>query len=122
MSGVELLGIAKGPSRKPGCEKLWLWGKKVEQVVAVDSPALHLIQYIRDEAHRFAISGHRARRSKAQLSSPLEAIAGVGAKRRQALLRHFGGMHSLTRATEAEIAKVPGINSALAKAIYEALH
>ena len=87
-----------------------------------DSLALHLLQYIRNEAHRFAISFHRKKRHRASLRSSLESIEGVGPKRRQALLRRFGGMRELGQAPIEEIAKVEGINNALAKRIYDHLH
>jgi len=87
-----------------------------------DSPALHLIQYIRDEAHRFAITGHRARRSKARKRSTLEDIPGVGPKKRRDLLQHFGGLHEVLRASAKDLANVPGIGLTLAQIIYDALH
>jgi excinuclease ABC subunit C len=87
-----------------------------------DSPALHLIQQVRDEAHRFAITGHRARRGKARRTSSLEGVAGVGPSRRRELLKHFGGLHELIRASADEIAKTPGISKKLAELIYAALH
>ncbi len=119
---VQLLGIAKGPDRKPGMEQLFLFGQKLPTILPADSAALHLLQQIRDEAHRFAITGHRQRRAKAASHSPLEAIAGVGPKRRRDLLRHFGGLQELQRAGIDDIAAVPGIQSPLAKRIYEYFH
>ena len=85
-------------------------------------PALHLIQHIRDESHRFAITGHRQRRNKKRTESLLEKVPGVGAKRRQALLKYLGGMQEIIRATPDELAKVPGISPALARVIYDTLH
>ncbi|MCH7697292.1 MAG: excinuclease ABC subunit C, partial [Proteobacteria bacterium] len=84
--------------------------------------ALHLIQQIRDEAHRFAITGHRQRRKKRRTQSPLERIDGIGSKRRQRLIRHFGGMQGIVRAAIEDLAKVPGINKNLASKIYHSLH
>ncbi len=120
--GLHLLGVAKGVTRRPGLETLYLDSAEGEFTLPGDSPALHLIQQIRDEAHRFAITGHRARRGKARTSSQLEELPGIGPKRRRELLRHFGGMQELTRATVEEIAKTPGISKKLAESIYAALH
>lgn len=117
-----LLGVAKGVTRKPGLETLYLNDAEHEFTLPADSPALHLIQQIRDEAHRFAITGHRARRGKARRTSSLEDVAGVGPKRRRELLKHFGGLQELTRASIEEIAKAPGISKKLAESIYAALH
>lgn len=121
ISGVMLLGIAKGASRKPGLETL-LFDDGREWMLAAHDPALHLLQQIRDEAHRFAITGHRQRRKRDQSSSPLELIEGVGPKRRRELLRHFGGIQGLERAGIAELTQVPGINRPLAERIFNALH
>ena len=114
---VHLLGIAKGADRKPGWEKLFLSSSDRPITLRGDSPALHLLQQIRDEAHRFAISGHRQRRSRRRNTSPLEEIAGLGPKRRQALLRHFGGLREIQAANVEELAKVPGVSKALAQRI-----
>ena len=122
LSGVNLLGVAKGPTRKAGLEQLFLNSDKVPHPLAADSPALHLIQHIRDEAHRFAIAGHRNRRAKKRKTSPLEGIAGVGPKRRRDLLNSFGGMQEVMRASEVELASTPGISRALAELIYNTLH
>lgn len=119
---LTLLGVAKGVTRKAGLETLYLNDPHHELVLPGHSPALHLIQHIRDEAHRFAITGHRQRRSKTRSTSPLEGIPGVGPARRRELLRHFAGLQELMRASEAEIAKVPGISKKLAEQIYTALH
>ncbi|TDF81601.1 excinuclease ABC subunit UvrC [Pseudomonas sp. H9] len=117
-----LLGVAKGVTRKAGFETLYLNDVAHEFTLKGDSPALHLIQQIRDEAHRFAITGHRARRGKARRTSSLEDVAGVGPKRRRDLLKHFGGLQELTRASIEEIAKAPGISKKLAESIYANLH
>lgn len=119
---LTLLGVAKGVTRKAGMETLYLNDPHNELVLPGNSPALHLIQQIRDEAHRFAITGHRQRRSKARNTSTLEGIAGVGPKRRRELLRHFGGLQELKRASAIEIGKAPGISKKLAEQIYAALH
>ena len=117
-----LLGVAKGVTRKPGLETLYLNDAAHEFTLPADSPALHLIQQVRDEAHRFAITGHRARRGKARRTSTLEDVPGIGPKRRRELLTHFGGLQELCRASLDEIAKAPGISKKLAESIYAALH
>jgi excinuclease ABC subunit C len=122
LEGVRLVGVAKGPDRRPGAEQLWLLGRETPVILAADSPALHLIQQIRDEAHRFAITGHRERRAKARTTSVLEGLAGVGPKRRQSLLRQFGGIQGLARAGIEDIARVEGISRRLAGQIYAAFH
>ncbi len=119
---VLVLGIAKGTTRKAGFEVLISGDSGEEFVLEGDSPALHLLQQIRDEAHRFAITGHRKRRDKARRKSALEDIPGVGAKRRRELLKHFGGIQEVQRASIEEIAKVSTISQTLAEAIYAALH
>lgn len=119
---LTLLGVAKGVTRKAGFETLYLNDVHHEFTLKGDSPALHLIQQIRDEAHRFAITGHRARRGKARRVSSLEDVAGVGPKRRRDLLKHFGGLQELNRASIDEIAKAPGISKKLAESIYASLH
>lgn len=117
-----LIGVAKGTSRKPGLETLILAGNHDTIPMQADSAALHLIQHIRDEAHRFAITGHRQRRQKAKTTSALESVPGIGAKRRQSLLKYMGGLHGVLQASKAEIAKVPGISEDLAEVIYDHLH
>ncbi|USR41898.1 excinuclease ABC subunit UvrC [Ectopseudomonas hydrolytica] len=117
-----LLGVAKGTTRKPGLEVLYLNDAEHEFTLPGNSPALHLIQQIRDESHRFAITGHRARRAKARRTSTLEEVAGIGPKRRRELLNHFGGLQELSRASAEEIAKAPGISKKLAELIYATLH
>lgn len=121
-SDLTLLGVAKGVTRKAGFETLYLNDAAHEFTLKGDSAALHLIQQIRDEAHRFAITGHRARRGKARRTSSLEDVAGVGPKRRRDLLKHFGGLQELNRASVDEIAKAPGISKKLAESIYASLH
>ena len=117
-----LIGVAKGESRKPGLETLILGESHEELHLPNDLPALHLIQHIRDESHRFAITGHRARRSKARVASALEDIPGVGPKRRQSLLKYLGGMQEVKQASVDQLAKVPGISAELAAKIHDALH
>lgn len=119
---VCLLGIAKGETRKPGLETLFLEATGPGFTLDRSSPAMHLIQHIRDEAHRFAITGHRGRRDKKRSRSVLEEIPGIGAKRRRDLLAHFGGMQGLTNASRQEIEKVPGISKKIAEDVYGALH
>ncbi len=121
-TSVRVVAIAKGPTRRPGLEELILPELDVSLRLPPDSPALHLIQRIRDEAHRFAITGHRARRGKARRVSSLEDVAGVCPKRRRDLLKHFGGLQELSRASIDEIAKAPGISKKLAESIYASLH
>ena len=117
---VMLLGIAKGTTRKAGFETLVFTDGR-ELTLNGDSPALHLLQEIRDEAHRFAITGHKQRRDKKRKTSSLEGIPGVGAKRRKELLRHFGGLRVIEQATVADLLKVPGISKKIAEDIYSAL-
>ena len=118
---VLLVGIAKGEGRKPGLETLFIEGQSVGIKLAVNSAAMHLVQQIRDEAHRFAITGHRARRGKAQTQSVLQEIPGIGQKRRQALLKHFGGLQGIQQAGIKDLSKVQGINDDLAEKIYRHL-
>lgn len=122
VSGVRLVGVAKGTTRKPGLETLFL--ETVDNTLSLESgsPALHLVQHIRDEAHRFAITGHRQRRDKARRTSTLQDIPGVGPKRRRELLRFFGGLQGVRHATPDELARVPGISTSLAASIHQALH
>ena len=117
-----LLGVAKGEGRKAGLETLFVGITREIIDLENDNPALHLIQHIRDESHRFAITGHRARRGKVKNTSTLEHIPGVGPKRRQALIKNMGGLQQLKKASHAEIAKVPGISSELAQTIFDALN
>lgn len=122
ISGVTLLGVAKGPDRRPGMEQLFLLGRDAPLILAADSPALHLVQQIRDEAHRFAITGHRQRRAKTKTRSVLEDISGIGPKRRARLLKEFGGLQGLSRAGIEDIQTVEGISEKLAREIYAAFH
>lgn len=119
--GVTLVGVSKGPDRKAGFESLHIQDRQAMHLPA-DSAALHFIQQIRDEAHRFAITGHRARRDKTRRQSTLELIPGVGAKRRRELLRYFGGIQGIAHASLEELTKVPGISQSLAERIFAALH
>jgi len=122
VTDVTLLGVAKGTTRKAGLETLFV--ETVDRSLDLDgaSPALHLIQHIRDESHRFAIAGHRARRDKTRRTSTLQDIPGVGPRRRRELLRFFGGLHGVKQANREELARVPGISATLAETIHRALH
>jgi excinuclease ABC subunit C len=122
IEGVLLVGVAKGEERKPGKERLFLSGQEQATILPADSLALHLVQQVRDEAHRFAITGHRQRRARARTTSVLEEIPGIGDRRRQALLRHLGGMQEVARAGVEDLARVPGISPALARRIYASFH
>jgi len=122
LSQLRLLGVAKGVTRKPGFETLYLDDVDHEFSLPADSAALHLIQQVRDEAHRFAITGNRARVSQKRRTSTLEQIDGIGPKRRRELLRYFGGLQALKNASIGEIARVPGISNTLAESIHAALH
>ena len=122
MHGVPLIGIAKGPERKAGEEEIVFPERDDMLRLPPEHPGLHLLQQIRDEAHRFAIQGHRARRAKARTTSVLDDIAGVGAAERRALLAHFGGVRGVHAASVEDIARVPGISRALAERIFAQLH
>jgi excinuclease ABC subunit C len=122
ISNVLLVGIAKGEGRKAGLEKLVFSDGRPDLHLDPQSSALHLVLQIRDEAHRFAISGHRAQRAKKRTQSPLEDITGLGPRRRQTLLMHFGGLQGISRAGIEDLAKIPGISKKLAQAIYDRFH
>ncbi len=122
ISEILLVGVSKGPERRAGMEILHIPSQQRELDLPPDSPALHLVQQIRDEAHRFAITGHRQRRAKARNVSPLEGIPGVGPRRRQQLLKHFGGMQEVARAGVEDLGKVAGISHDLAQKIYDTFH
>jgi excinuclease ABC subunit C len=120
--GLALVGISKGPDRKPGQERLHLPDESVARSLPPDSPALHLLQRVRDEAHRFAITGHRRRRARRYNESILESVPGLGPARRRALLVHFGGLPGVLRAGAADLERVEGIGTALARTLYDHLH
>lgn len=117
-----LIGVAKGPDRRPGQERLFVHGEAAPRALGADSPALRLIQRIRDEAHRFAITGHRRRRARRHTDSVLEAVPGLGPAKRRALLVHFGGLQGVMRAGVADLERVEGIGTALARTLYDHLH
>ncbi|MGB7213548.1 MAG: excinuclease ABC subunit UvrC [Gammaproteobacteria bacterium] len=122
IEGITLVGVAKGEGRRPGRERLYVSGRAEPLSLPSSSPALHLIQQVRDEAHRFAITGHRARRQRRQTKSPLEEIRGLGPKRRRDLLKQFGGLQAVARAGVEDLVKVKGISRQLAESIYRHFH
>jgi len=116
------IGVAKGEERRPGLETLFVWGREEPLQLAMKDSGFHLIQEIRDEAHRFAVAGHRARRAKARGRSTLEDVAGIGPTRRRKLLAHFGGLDGVKAATVEDLCRVEGINRKLAEDIFRELH
>jgi excinuclease ABC subunit C len=119
---LRLVGVAKGPDRRAGQERLIVHGAETPIIPGPDSQGLRVVQRIRDEAHRFAISGHRKRRARRHNESVLEAIPGLGPAKRRALLRHFGGMQGLMRAGVDDLEAVSGIGTTLARTLYDHLH
>ncbi len=122
IKNVLIVGVAKGPERRPGLEEMHVPAQGRIFDLPSDSPALHILQQVRDEAHRFAVAGHRAKRAKVRQQSPLEQIEGIGPKRRQQLLKQFGGLKEITKAGVEDLMRVQGINQALAQQIYDAFH
>jgi excinuclease ABC subunit C len=120
--GLAVVGVAKGADRRPGQERLFRAGEPIPIVLEADSAALHFIQRVRDEAHRFAITGHRRRRARRYRESILETVPGLGPARRRAILTHFGGLQGVMRAGAADLEKVTGVGAAMARSIYDHLH
>ena len=122
VSGVEVVGVAKGATRKSGWERFFVGVDNKEVLLNSSRPGFHLLQHIRDEAHRFAVTGHKARRGKKMIESPLEDIPGVGPKRRKALLDHFGGYKGIERASASDLSRVDGVSAKMAESIYDYFH
>jgi excinuclease ABC subunit C len=119
---LALVGVAKGPERRPGQERLFVYGANSPVIPVPHGPASRLVQRIRDEAHRFAITGHRRKRARRYNESVLEVVPGLGPAKRRALLRHFGGLQGVMRAGVADLTQVSGIGAALARSLYDHLH
>jgi excinuclease ABC subunit C len=119
---ITLVGVAKGPDRRPGQERLFIYGVDEPRIPEAHSPESRLIQRIRDEAHRFAITGHRRKRAKRYNESILETVPGLGPAKRRALLKYFGGLQGVMRAGMADLEKVAGIGASLARSLYDHLH
>jgi excinuclease ABC subunit C len=119
---ITLVGVAKGPDRRPGQERLFIHGAAAPRILEAHSPASRFVQRVRDEAHRFAITGHRRRRARRYNESILETVPGLGPSRRRALLTHFGGLQGVMRAGVADLEQVAGVGAALARNIYDRLH
>jgi excinuclease ABC subunit C len=119
---LALVGVAKGPDRRPGQERLFVYGASAPVIPVPHGPASRLIQRIRDEAHRFAITGHRRKRARRYNESVLEVVPGLGPAKRRALLKHFGGLQGVMRAGVADLTQVSGIGAALARSLYDHLH
>ena len=120
--GLPVVGVSKGADRRPGQERLHLPGDPTPVILEADSAALHFIQRVRDEAHRFAITGHRRRRARRYRESILETVPGLGPARRRAILTHFGGLQGVMRAAVVDLEKVAGVGAAMARSIYDHLH
>jgi excinuclease ABC subunit C len=119
---ITLVGVAKGPDRKAGQERLFIYGAAAPRIPEAHSPASRLVQRIRDEAHRFAITGHRRKRARRYNESVLEVVPGLGPAKRRELLKHFGGLQGVMRAGVADFEQVPGIGASLARSLYDHLH
>jgi excinuclease ABC subunit C len=122
LSELASIGVAKGPERRPGAETLFVHGRAEPLQLPPDHPGFHLLQEVRDEAHRFAVAGHRARRAKARGRSRLEDVPGIGPARRRSLLAHFGGLDGVQSATVEDLCRADGVSRRLAEAIYRHLH
>ena len=119
---LRLVGVAKGADRRVGQERLFVHGEPAPRILDAASPALRLVQRLRDEAHRFAIAGHRKRRARRYNESILEIVPGLGPAKRRALIRHFGGLQGVLKAGVADLARVSGIGPVLAQTLYDHLH